>query len=465
MAVPEERRDAALPRDQTFMSGGIKFDPSREWLGIDAVDLADPLRVLGLPANVSDRDAVIAAAARLLEKLQRIDPGPFKRAHESLARRIEACRDQVLATVAARATRPVPRAAPAPPVPSFIAPAVPGGPVPPPLPDRTPKADALALTTEPDVIRVEQSAPASRKRPSALPTLLSLLALVAVGGAAFKFWPQRGAKTDSEAPQLAVAIPRPQAPTLAAPPPPAAVTPATEPPANEPPAVKPTPPAAPANPGTSSPPQVGAPPPVLPTPAPQPPPAPPQPDPRVRARAVAGVDQALRAAYEAIRADEFDTADRQVAAAARLAEDHDDLADRVTCWQQFARYARQAAEYREKALNAANAGGDYEVGNQRIAVVESTPQRFVYRKAGRNVPISPRADVPGPIVTAILRAWFAADGRPGNHVFLGTHLLARREPNTRLAAAEWDRARDRGEDVSNLEPLLKDPIIQEAAAE
>lgn len=215
----------------------------------------------------------------------------------------------------------------------------------------------------------------------------------------------------------------------------------------------------------SSPPPVGDSPPVPPAPQPQTPSAPPQPDPRARARAVAGVDQSLRAAYEAIRADEFDTADRQVAGAARLAADDDDLADRVTYWRQFARYARQAAGYREKALNAANAGGDYSVGNRRIAVVESTPQRFVYRAAGRNVPISPRADVPGPIVTAILRAWFAADGRPANHIFLGTHLLARREPNVRLATAEWNRARELGEDVSNLEPLLKDPVIREAAAE
>ena len=155
---------------------------------------------------------------------------------------------------------------------------------------------------------------------------------------------------------------------------------------------------------------------------------------------------------------------RQVAAAARLAED-DDQTRRVTCWQQFARYARQAADYRERALDAANAGGDYAIGKQRIAVVESTPQRFVYHKDGRNVRISPRADVPGPIVTAILRAWFAAADQPGNHVFLGTYLLARSEPNARLAAAEWNLAGQRGEDVSNLEPLLQDPIIRAAAAE
>lgn len=442
------------------MSGGISFDPSREWLGIDAVDLADPLRVLGLPAHVSDPGVVAAAAARLLEKLQRVDPGPFKRAHESLVRRIEACRDEVLATVAARATRPVPPPPPVPPALPAIAAAVPGGPAIPPLPVEATAADALAHATAPDMIRVEQSAPASRKRPSALPALLSLLALVAVGGVAFKLWPKRGVKTASGVPQVAAAIPRPQPPTLAAPPPPAAVTPATEPPA-----ARPTTPAAPANPGMSSPPPVGSPPPVPPAPEPQTPSAPPQSDPRARARAVAGVDQSLRAAYEAIRADEFDTADRQIAAAARLAEDHDDIADRVTCWRQFARYARQAAEYREKSLNAANAGGDYEVGNQRIAVVESTPQRFVYRKAGRNVPVSPRVNAPGPVVTAILRTWFAADGRSANHIFLGTHLLARREPNTRLAAIEWNRARELGENVSNLEPLLKDPVIREVAAE
>jgi hypothetical protein len=420
--------------------------------------------------------------------LQHVDPGPFKLAHESLGRRIEACRDEVLATVAARATRLAPPPAPPPPVPPVFAPAVPGGPLPPPppvaakaadacyptmildtseelpLPAETMPADAPVPAAEPDVIHVQRSAFVRRKSPSGLPALLSLLALVAVGGVAFKLWPQRGAKTASGVPQVVGAIPRPQPPTSTPPPRPPVVTPATEPPA-----ARPTTPAASPNPGASSPPKIGDSPPVSPTPQPPPappaPPAPQQPDPRARGRAVAGVDQSLRAAYEAIRADDFDTADRQVAAAVRLAANHDDLADRVTCWRQFARYARQAAGYREKALNAANAGGDYKVGNQMIAVVESTPQRFVYRAAGRNVPISPRANVPGPVVTAILRAWFAADGRPANHVFLGTHLLARREPNTRLAAAEWNRARERGEDVSNLEPLLKDPIIQEAAAE
>jgi hypothetical protein len=177
------------------------------------------------------------------------------------------------------------------------------------------------------------------------------------------------------------------------------------------------------------------------------------------------VEAALREAYEAIRADEFDAADRKVAAAARVAAADDALADRVTNWQQFARYARQAADYREQALDAAHDGGDYDIGGQKIAVVESTPDRFVYRKAGRNVQIKPRTMTPGPVVTAILRQWFAADPRPGNEVFLGVHLVARREPNVKLAATAWERARREGEDVSRLVPLLTDPIVRAVGGE
>ena len=58
----------------------------------------------------------------------------------------------------------------------------------------------------------------------------------------------------------------------------------------------------------------------------------------------------------------------------------------------------------------------------------------------------------------------AAD-KPGNHVFLGTHLLARREPNLQAAATAWERARAGGEDVSLLVPLLTDAVIRAVATE
>jgi len=447
------------------MSGGIAFDPSREWLGIDAVDLGDPFRVLGLPADVSDPTIVAAAAARLQAKLQAVAPGPFKVAHEALVRRIDACRDEVLAAVAAPertgAAPPPPPPPPPLPSPSWL-------PSAPPLHvDGAVAAAPAARAIEPDAIAVRTTVPRRSRPTNPLPALLSLLAVLATAVAAYVCWPQAGGNLWPADPRVTATArqPRAAAPPAAAPQPPAPAAASVEPPAKPAaaltPAPAPVPEAVPDDPSPASP--------AAPQPAPPPSPAvpepPPRPDPRARDRVAAAVEAALREAYEAIRTDEFDAADRKVAAAARVAAADDALADRVTNWQQFARYARQAADYREQALDAAHDGGDYDIGGQKIAVVESTPDRFVYRKAGRNVQIKPRTMTPGPVVTAILRQWFAADPRPGNEVFLGVHLVARREPNVKLAATAWERARREGEDVSRLVPLLTDPIVRAVGGE
>jgi hypothetical protein len=450
------------------MSGGIDFDPSREWLGVAAIDLGDPLRVLGLPGDVSDPAIVTAAATRLLDRLRGIDPGPFKRAQEALVLRIESCRDELLASIAARRPQAVP-----PPPPAGGAAAIHAAPTaapsgPPPLAgpaamhDGCP-AEHLAPAAEPEVIVVRRSALVPRAQPSVVPTLLSLLALTLVGVAAYRFWPRpAGQRSPRDEPRVAV-LPRPPQPpandvTDPQPPSDASLAPAlpTPPPAASPPA----PPLSGAAPVPVSPSQ-----PPATRPSPPPPPAPSTPDPQARARAAELVEDALRAAYDAIRADDFNTANRQVATAARLATADNALTQRVTCWRQFAHYARQAADYREQALDAANRGGDYDVGNKRIAVIESTRERFVYRREGRNVAFTPRSAAPDPVLTAILRTWFARADKPGNHVFLGVHLVARREPNLRLAAAAWERARQGGEDVSLLVPLLTDAVIRAVATE
>ena len=444
------------------MSGGIDFDPSREWLGIAAIDLCDPFRVLGLPADVSDPAIVTAAATRLLDRLHGIDPGPFKIAHEALVQRIETCRDELLATVAARSPRfvpPPPQAGGAAAI--HAAPtAAPSGPpplvVPAAMNDGCP-AEHLAPAPEPEVVVVRRSTPVRRPQPSAMPALLSLLALTVVGVAAYRFWPRPAAAgSQRDEPRLAK-LPQPPRNGGSNPRPLIAVSPAPVLP-NLPPAA--SPPASPSS-GAEPPSQ----PPSQPPPQPPPQPALPAPDPQARARAAVFVEDALRAAYDAIRADDFNAADREVATAARLAAQDDALTRRVTCWRQFARYARQAAGYREQALDAANAGGDFDVGNKRIAVIESTRERFVYRREGRNVAFTPRSAAPDPVVTAILRTWFAAADKPGNYVFLGTHLVARREPNLRLAAQAWERAREGGEDVSLLVPLLTDRVIGAVATE
>ena len=62
-----------------------------------------------------------------------------------------------------------------------------------------------------------------------------------------------------------------------------------------------------------------------------------------------------------------------------------------------------------------------------------------------------------------MRAWFAGKNQPGNHVFLGCDLLLLDTPDTAAAAQEWRLAKQGGENVALLEPLLRDPIIREAA--
>lgn len=432
------------------MSGRGGFDPCREWLGIAAVELMDPFRALGVPADAADPQVVLAAAEKRLARLRGVDPGPFKLAHDALLRRIEACRDEVLAAVAAR--RPL------------AAPPPPGGLALPTQPAVT-AVDPVESAPDPapddgfEVIRIDRSRRVRPATPSPLPAILSLLVLAAVGMAIYTLWPRLPMRHQFES-IADVFTDGPEDSPLAASPP-AAGVPSFNPPVSSPgdlagggvatPSVQlPSPTTPVEDPATPSDP------PVRPDP-------PPVTDPVSVAQGADGVEQPLRAAYDAIRRDAFDEADEQVAAARRLAAADDALEQRVRRWEQFARLAREAAKYRELALDAANSGGDYAVGDKVIAVVESTPNRFVYRMAGRNVPVSPRSKVPPQVATAILRDWFAARDRASNQVYLGAHLVARVEPNLPLARAAWARAGRGGEDVSLLEPLLDDPLITAVA--
>jgi len=75
----------------------MAFDPCREWLGIDAVDLGDPGRVLGLPPGCRDAGLIGRAAETRLEALRQVAPGPFAKAHAAIVARVEEARDSLLA--------------------------------------------------------------------------------------------------------------------------------------------------------------------------------------------------------------------------------------------------------------------------------------------------------------------------------------------------------------------------------
>ncbi|MEI6506536.1 MAG: hypothetical protein WCO90_11760, partial [Planctomycetota bacterium] len=98
----------------------MPFDPCREWLGIDAVDLASPHEVLGLGVDESDALTIVRAADARLSALRAIDPGPFDRAHAAIVARVAEARDALLKNLtgtADNARRPGPAGFSAPPPP------------------------------------------------------------------------------------------------------------------------------------------------------------------------------------------------------------------------------------------------------------------------------------------------------------------------------------------------------------
>jgi hypothetical protein len=122
----------------------MPFDPCREWLGIDAVDLASPHVVLGVGPDESNPLVIARAADQRLQALAAVTPGPFEKAHTALLNRVTEARDQMLDAAARRPPAPsfapiVPSLSPPPPPPragGLSAPPPPGGrpPVPPVVP-------------------------------------------------------------------------------------------------------------------------------------------------------------------------------------------------------------------------------------------------------------------------------------------------------------------------------------------
>jgi hypothetical protein len=133
----------------------MAFDPCREWLGIDAVDLASPHVVLGVGPDESNPLVIAGAAEHRLRSLAAVTPGPFEKAHTALLIRVAEARDQMLAAAARRPPAPVvaptvPVLSPPPPprTVGLSAPPPPGGrpPVPPATPLPVPAVPVAPVT-------------------------------------------------------------------------------------------------------------------------------------------------------------------------------------------------------------------------------------------------------------------------------------------------------------------------------
>ena len=396
----------------------MPFDPCREWLGIDAVDLGDPHRVLGIPFSETNADAIIHAAEARLAELREISPGPFARAHEALQARVHEARDALLTTAV-----------------------------------QMPSEEPVNVAAAPDLplsspfVSVRRPVARRSKRPNGsagiLITVGSLLA-ASVAVVAFFMISDNGVLK-----QVAVVTPTPK-PTPTAkptPPPPAKVEPAPTPEPRRPAVPEPEP---------------------APEPALEPAPAPEliaeevRQNAAARARMIESLETSLRDAHRALQREEFDTADRTIKAASSEVGDDVEANSRLERWRLFATYARGFIGYQERAFEAATAGREYEAEGRIFSVIEITPTIFIYKLAGK-IERVPRDRVDPRIAMAIVESWFAADGRAANHLFLGAHWLCLDPPDTRRARGEWQIAGVGGEQVGPLLMLLDDPVIRRAA--
>ena len=89
------------------VSGERPLDPCREWLGISALDLDDPQKLLALE-SIDDPIRILQAAEVRLARLAAVDAGPYEVARRALVARVEEARDRLLAAANDLPARPTP---------------------------------------------------------------------------------------------------------------------------------------------------------------------------------------------------------------------------------------------------------------------------------------------------------------------------------------------------------------------
>ncbi|PHY01254.1 MAG: hypothetical protein CK530_09445 [Planctomycetaceae bacterium] len=129
---------------------------------------------------------------------------------------------------------------------------------------------------------------------------------------------------------------------------------------------------------------------------------------------------------------------------------------RIAGWKLLDHYASGFIDYRNDSLKTIASGDEYDVGDKKIAVVEITPDVFIFRAAGKNRSVS-YDKIPSPILVAIVTKWF--DQKPGNNLFIAAYYLTQPEPNLEKARDYLEKAQSGGVDASQLLALLDDSVI------
>jgi outer membrane biosynthesis protein TonB len=422
------------------------FDPCKQWLGIDAVDLVDPRRVLGLGPGEADPLAVLRAAEARLARLRGVDPGPFAVARQALLKRVEEAREAVLQQIsggvgsaepASRRLSMPPPPGGAVPRPAAPSPAVPRVPVVPPPPPQVPRPVATASWPGDDTapnpsptIQIRRKVEYRKQSSGTWLLLLLIAALAAAAGALyiFKFRPDllQGRK---------VAIkPRVEPEPGPQPPPPPKQVPQPRPAPDPRPIPSPEPQPEPTQ------------------PQPEPPPPPPEPAPPEN---VERLESLLGDVKKRLQESDFAAAQAAVTEAASVAMSKPSR-QRVEHWAELVKFAKGFHGYREKALADVKPGNEYDIGNTKVAVVEIDDEKFIYRSAGKNK-TTPRNGIPGGILMKIVTEWF--DDNPANDLYIGAYHATKEEPDFDKARTSWEQAQALGADASLLLPLLEDPVL------
>lgn len=388
-----------------------QFDPCRQWLGIDAVELGDPRRVLGLLPSEADPLVVLRAADARLTLLRGIAPGPFDMARNALIRRVEESREAVLAQIAAAAPVPVSAA--------FRMPPLPGGAVRVAQPPRVPPGPVAFDDGEEQGFIAVKTRPVRRKQSGGVGGLLLLLVVLAAAAVGLAWYVKNGESLK----------PRPSKPR----------------PAPSPPRIRDDVDTEPAR--ESAPPSE----PSLPPEAPE----------------AAAADESdadaivplLEKALACLQDGQFDDADNALGQAGDAAKGKAARA-RLAHWQALVTYSKGFADLRERALAAVRPGLEYEIDHKIVAIVEIDDTKVIYRYAGKNKTI-PRSNIPGKLLLAILKKWF--DRKPANQLYLGAYHATKPEPDLEKAREAWLLAERSGADASELLPLLDDAVLVKAA--
>ena len=488
------------------------FDPCKQWLGVDAVDLGNARLVLGVSRQETDPSVVVRAAEARLNLLRTISPGPFEMARAGLIKRVEEARDRLLAEIATSPPRPMSAAAvtfamPTPPSqaagvasgpPSMrqgLAPAVPPA-VPPAMPSMVPPVPPAVPGGGVEKIAIRTTV--YRKKTPVAGVALTVLALCGVAGGLLYYtvYEKPKGEKSSKSAKSGERHPDPSAPPTD----PATATRQTprnvakddETPGESEtdrsePAIKPQPrrtrrrPRPDANAAeqgdaadegeelaapVSTPMQkpavamaVKQMPEQMPAKTPMKMPVAEKPADALPAKPIpekdSRLDATLAEALDALRRQEDDAVNKALAAASTQAGGKE-ATQRVDGWKLLAGYYKGFLEYREKALAAVKPGDEYEFKNQTVVVVKVDDEKFTYHTPDGDKAVS-RDKIPAGISLAIVTQWF--DANPAKDLYVGAYHLAKPESDPNRAREHWEQALAAGADASRLLPLLDDPVF------